>query len=74
MIARSQPAWRTVPTPEQAREMEAKSAQGLNACFNAAKLTEPQVDLARRVAMVTIAYRGNDSCWEPGPNYIVVTW
>jgi len=32
------------------------------------------VDLGRRVAIVTIGYHGNDSCWEGPDEETVVAW
>jgi hypothetical protein len=73
-ILRHDAAWRTVPTPEQRRRLDAEIAQGKNGCFHAAMLRAPLVDLVRRVAVVGIGYRGNDTCWESGGDYIIVTW
>ncbi|HEX7843095.1 MAG TPA: hypothetical protein VF469_36735 [Kofleriaceae bacterium] len=73
-ITRQSSVWRTRPSPEEARRLQALSDKGKEACFNPASLHAPLVDVVRRVAVVTISYRGNDACWEPNADYIVVTW
>lgn len=73
-IQRHKAAWRTTPSPAQARRLQAELAQGKDACFNPAELGVPLVDLARRVAVVSIGYRGNDTCWESGGEFTLVTW
>ena len=73
-ITRRDPSWRTAPTAEERRAMEARWNDGKEACFNPAVLRVPEVDLARRIALVRIGYHGNDTCWEPSDTYTVVTW
>lgn len=43
-------------------------------CSNPIFLDEVYLDGARRVAVIGVAYYGNDSCWEPSGEYHVVTW
>ncbi|HVV84250.1 MAG TPA: hypothetical protein VHE35_14355 [Kofleriaceae bacterium] len=43
-------------------------------CSNPIFLDSAWVDAARRLAVVDVEYRGNDSCWEPTGVYHVVTW
>ena len=43
-------------------------------CSNPSYLGEAYVDVARRLAVIGVEYRGNDACWEPSGEYHVVTW
>lgn len=43
-------------------------------CDNPIALREAYVDAAHRVAVVLVAYRGTDTCWEPDSEYHVVAW
>ncbi len=43
-------------------------------CVNPSTLRAVAGDLANRLLVVTIAYRGNDSCWEPSAAQHVVSW
>lgn len=43
-------------------------------CSNPSMLGGVAGDLAHRLLVVTIAYHGTDTCWEPSPQLHVVTW
>jgi hypothetical protein len=43
-------------------------------CHNEAFLGGAYIDLARKAAVVIVAYRGTDTCWEPGSQAHVVAW
>lgn len=43
-------------------------------CHNDAFLGGGYIDLARKAVVVVVAYRGTDTCWEPGSQAHVVTW
>ncbi len=43
-------------------------------CHNEAFLGGGYVDLQRSVAIVVVAYRGTDTCWEPSSEEHVVVW
>lgn len=43
-------------------------------CHNEAFLGGGNVDLARKVVLVIVAYRGTDICWEPSVQEHVVSW
>lgn len=43
-------------------------------CHVDAVLAGAEVDLARRVAVVDVAFRAPDACWEPGAEAHVVAW
>lgn len=43
-------------------------------CDNPIALREAYVDAAHRIAVLLVAYRGTDTCWEPDSEYHVVAW
>ena len=43
-------------------------------CSNEAFLSAVSVDPDRNIAVVTIAYMGSDTCWEPAAQEHVVQW
>lgn len=43
-------------------------------CFNPAKVGEVWFDAKKRIAVVTIAFSGDDRCWEPDSDVVVVAW
>jgi hypothetical protein len=43
-------------------------------CHNEAFLGAGYVDVERSAAIVVVAYRGTDTCWEPSSEEHVVTW
>lgn len=43
-------------------------------CHNDAFLAGGHVDVERAAALVVIAYRGTDTCWEPSSQHHVVAW
>jgi len=43
-------------------------------CSNPAKLGEVWIDVERKIALVAVAYNGNDACWEPSDQLHVVSW
>ena len=43
-------------------------------CSNPIYLDSVHVDEARRLAVIGVEFRGNDSCWEPTGEYHVVAW
>ncbi|HEY4238168.1 MAG TPA: hypothetical protein VGM88_00050 [Kofleriaceae bacterium] len=43
-------------------------------CENPAHLAAAAIDLAHRVALVTLAFQGSDTCWEPDAATHVVAW
>ncbi|MFT3697147.1 MAG: hypothetical protein QM831_28655 [Kofleriaceae bacterium] len=43
-------------------------------CDNPDFLQSVRAYPAKKLAVVTVAYRGNDTCWEPGPQEHVVAW
>jgi hypothetical protein len=43
-------------------------------CSNPIYLGSLHADPARRLAVIGVEYRGNDSCWEPTGEYHVVAW
>jgi hypothetical protein len=71
-VVRHDRAWRTQPSSADKRRIEA-DPKGI-ACFNARRLSRIAVDLPRRAAVIDLGYDGNDSCWEPSHDYVVVTW
>jgi hypothetical protein len=74
-LVRRSSYWRSVPTAqEEARAIQQASDAGRVGCYNPAWLRGAQVDLRRRVAVVTIGYRGNDTCWESDDAYLVLAW
>lgn len=73
-IVRRSRYWRSVPTAQEARALQQAWDAGRDGCYNPALLRGAQVDLQRRVAVVTIGYRGNDTCWESDDAYIVLAW
>lgn len=73
-IVRNNPAWRFEPTADEARELGKSSEDGKVRCYNPAMLRSASIDLPHRVALVVVGYRGNDSCWEPNDDHVVVTW
>jgi hypothetical protein len=73
-IRRSNSGWRTKPTAAVAARMKKEADQGGNPCFNGARIGPVWVDMKRRAAVVFIRYHGNDSCWEPDSDFVVVTW
>jgi hypothetical protein len=66
--------WRTAPTPKEARRLQARYDAGEIGCFNPAHIGATWVDLARRVAVISIGFDGNDTCWEPSSDMITVAW
>jgi hypothetical protein len=73
-VTRHNAAWRSVPTPAQARRIQESLNKGENGCYNPALLRGALVDLGRRIAIVTIGYHGNDTCWEGPDEETVVAW
>src|SRR5215831_11653166 len=43
-------------------------------CHNDAVLGGGYLDRDRRAALVVVAYRGSDTCWEPGSEAHVIAW
>lgn len=43
-------------------------------CSNPAHLAGAAIDVARRIAVVSIGYTGNDTCWEPPYRHHVIAW
>lgn len=43
-------------------------------CHNEAFLGGGYVDLKRSIAIVVVAFRGTDTCWEPSSEHHVVAW
>lgn len=73
VIRRSDHSWRTEPSAADKRRF-ARSTRDGDACFNPGWIGDAWIDLARRIAVVEIRFRGNDTCWEDGPDHTVVTW
>lgn len=73
-VRRTSRAWTTEPTAAQQRQIRAVLDRGELACFNAAELGDVWLDRARRAAVVQIRYHGNDSCWAPDSERVVLTW
>jgi hypothetical protein len=43
-------------------------------CHNPAFLDDAWIDDARRIALVQVAYKGTDTCWEPSAQLHVTVW
>lgn len=43
-------------------------------CFNPVYLQRVYVDAAHHLAVLEVAFRGTDTCWEPDDEFHVVTW
>jgi len=66
-----------VPSPAQQRRIDRAFAAGKDsgdACFNATYLRGAKIDLAHHLALVDVAYQGNDTCWEPSGGYLLFAW
>lgn len=61
-------------TPNSWLAPDRKTCDGCPPCSNPAYLGGAAVDVARRTAVITIAYSGTDMCWEPNAQHHVVTW
>jgi hypothetical protein len=63
------------PTPLSWLAPEYPMCRGCSeVCRNDAFLGGGYLDIARRVAIVVVTYRGTDLCWEPSAQEHVVTW
>jgi hypothetical protein len=51
-----------------------KRCAGCEPCSNPHYLRGAAVDAGRAIAVVVVAYAGNDTCWEPPDQQRVVTW
>jgi hypothetical protein len=73
-IVRSNPEWRTKPSPDQAARMQRAIDDGKIECFNPGGIGAVYLDAARRAAVVYIRFHGNDTCWEPSSDVEVFAW
>lgn len=74
VIRRSNTRWRTEPTANSQAALRKMMVDEELPCFNPAGIGSVWIDVKRRAMVVYVRYHGNDSCWEPSSEFVVVAW
>jgi len=61
-------------TPLEWGDQRRQRGSGGDFCENAALLNQAWVDLPHKLAVFTVSYSGNDTCWEPSNAPHVIAW